>query len=91
MAHISCLLELTLKNNMTNFRKVFTSSLSCIDSQFSVWEDIVDRDDLPCQLVCNICDWLLEPIEVSVGICTRSFCDFGASIDLKVTVTNINE
>jgi len=51
MAHISCLLELTQKNNMTNFRKVFTSSLSCIDSQFSVSEEIVDRDDLPCQLV----------------------------------------
>jgi len=32
-----------------------------------------------------------EPTEGSVGICTRLFCDFGASIGLKVTVTNINE
>jgi len=91
IAYISCLLELTQKDNMTNFRKVFTSSRSCIDSQFSVSEEIVDIDDLPCQLVCNIGDWLPEPTEGSVGICTGSFCDFGASIGLRVTVTNINE
>jgi len=78
---------------MINFRKVFTSSLSCIDSQFSISEEIIDIDDLPCQLVCNIGDLLSEPTERSVGICTRSFCHFGASlsIGLKVTVTNINE
>jgi len=70
MAHIFCLLELTQKNNMTNFGKVFTSSLSCIDSQFSVSQEIVDIDNLPCQLVGNIGDWLSEPTEVSVGICT---------------------
>ena len=91
IAHISCLLELTQKNNMTNFRKVFTSSLSCIDSQFSVSEEIVDIADLPCQLVCNIGDLPPESAEGSVGICTGSFCDFGASIGLKVTITNINE
>jgi len=76
---------------MTNFWNVFTSSLSCIDSQFSVSEAIVDIDDLPCQLVCNIGDLLLEPTEGSGGICTGSFCDFGASIGLKASVTNINE
>jgi len=76
---------------MTNFHKVFTCSLSCIDSQFSVSEEIVDIDDLPCQLVYNIGDVLPEPTEGSVGICTRSFCDFGASIGLKVTAININE
>jgi len=76
---------------MTNFRKVFTSSLSCIDSQFSVSEEVVGMDDLPCQLVCNIGDLLPEPTEGSVGICTASFCDFGDTIGLKVTVTNINE
>ena len=91
IAHISCLLELNQKNNMTNFRLVFTFSLSCIDSQFSVSEEIVDIEDLPCQLVCNIGDLLPEPTEGLVGICTGSFCDFGASIGLKVTVTNINE
>ena len=91
IAYISCLVELTQKNNMTNFRKVFTSSLSCIDSQFSVSEEIVDIDDLPCQLVCNIGDLLPEPTEGSVEICTGSFCDFRASIGLKVTITNINE
>jgi len=76
---------------MTKFPKIFTSSLSCIDSQFSVTEEIVDLDDLQSQLVCNIGDLLSEPTEGSVGICTRLFCDFGASIGLKVTLTNINE
>ena len=90
-AYITCLMEFAPKNNKTNFRKIFTSSLSCIDFQYSVSEGIVDMDDIPCQLVCNIGDLLSEPTEGSVGICTGSFCDFGSSIGLKVTVTNINE
>jgi len=80
IAHICCLLELTQKNNITNCLKVFTSSRSCINSQFSVSEEIVDIDDLPCQLVCNFGDWLPEPTEGSVGICTGSFCDFSESV-----------
>lgn len=90
-AYITCLMEFTQKNSKTNFRKIFTSSLSCIDFQFSVSEDIVDMDDLPCQLVCNTGDLLPEPTEGSVGICTTSFCDFGGTIGLKVTVANINK
>jgi len=76
---------------MSNFHKVFTSALSCIDTQFSLSEKIVDIDVLPCQLVCNIGDLLPELTEGSVGICTRSFFNLGVSIHLKVTVININK
>ena len=90
--YIICLIEFTEKNNKTNFRKIFTSSVSFINFQFLVLEGIVDMDDLRCQLVCNIGDLLREPTEQgSVGIWTGSFCDFWSSIRLKVTVTNINE
>jgi len=90
-AYISCLMEFTQRNSKTNFRKIFTSSLSCIDFQFSLSQEIVDVDELPCQLICNIGDLLQEPTEGSVGVCTGSFCDFGGSIGIKITVTNINE
>ena len=90
-AYISCLMEFTQRNSKTNFRKTFTSSLSCIDFQFSLSEEIVDVDELPCQLICNIGDLLQEPTEGSVGVCTGSFCNFGGTIDIKITVMNINE
>lgn len=90
-AYISCLMEFTQRSSKTNFRKIFTSSLSCIDFQFSLSEEIVDVDELPCQLICNIGDLLQEPTEGSVGVCTGSFCDFGGTIGIKITVTNINE
>ena len=90
-AYISCLMEFTQRNSKSNFRKVFTSSMSCIDFQFSLSEAIVDVDELPCQLICNVGDLLQEPTEGSVGVCTGSFCDFGGTIGIKITVVNINE
>ncbi|CUS06623.1 unnamed protein product [Tuber aestivum] len=90
-AYISCLIEFTIRNSKSNFRKIFTSSLSCKDFQFSISEDIVDIDELPCQLVCNVGDLLPEPTEGSVGVCTGSLCDFGGSIGIKITVSNVNE
>ena len=84
-------MEFTQRNSKTNFRKVFTSSLSCTDCQFSISEEIVDIAELPCQLICNVGDFLSEPTEGSVGICTGTFCDFGGSTGLKITVTNVNE
>ena len=84
-------MEFTQRHSKTNFCKVFTSSLSCIDFQFSLSEAIVDVNELPCQLICNVGNLLQEPTEGSVGVCTGSFCDFGDTIGIKITVANINE
>jgi len=54
-------------------------------------EEIIDLDELPSQLIWNIGDLLQEPTEGSVGLYTGSFCDFGGSIGIKITVTNIKE
>ena len=69
IAYISCMVYFCNKVDKLSYRKQFETTLSCIDKNSKIPDDELLTDDLRCQLICTIGDFLSEPTENTVGLC----------------------
>ena len=91
IAYISCMVYFCNKVDKLSYRKQFETTLSCIDKNSKIPDDELLTDDLRCQLICTIGDFLSEPTENTVGQCSGLLFDQGASQGIKIGVLSVNQ
>lgn len=79
------------KVDTLSYRKKFETTISCVDSNSLIPDEELINNDLQCQLVCNISDFLSQPTENAVGVCNGVLFDLGPDNGIKIGVLNAIE